>query len=483
MVRGRSQAEENRWCATLVLAGASAVALLSASDYAGGANDGSRLATVECLVDYHTLAIDHSIFVQVPARDEQNPYTPSVCFRAGTPDKVYVRGHYYSDKPAVPALLTACLYQVVQWSSGLTAREQPHQFCYWMTVGSSGMAYVLAVWCVYRLGRPLRLEPARRLALTASFALGTLALSYGRQVNSHIVLLAVAAGVFLAVAWLAENRDGRPSPWRMLALGSLAGLGYAVEVGAGLGLLLGTAALIVYRCRDFRSVGLFALATLPWVGIHHAVNYAIGGTWAPLGTVPEYFQWPGSPFNAQNLTGVGTKHRPADFLVYALELLVGRKRGFLGHNLPLFLALGAAVALLWRRGREWPEVLLAAGWCAGTWLMYAVGSTNYAGRCCSIRWFVPLLAAGYYVLALWLERRPDFLGDFLVLSGWGAVAGCLAWWEGPYLRHEVALFWLLEPLALASWLWYRMAPRRLRRNRMTSPATFQGGLACARPRC
>ena len=46
-----------------------AIALVSARDYAGGWNDGSRLATVESLVDYHTLAIDKSIYVDVPRID------------------------------------------------------------------------------------------------------------------------------------------------------------------------------------------------------------------------------------------------------------------------------------------------------------------------------------------------------------------------------------------------------------------------------
>ena len=44
----------------LVLPG---LALVSARSFAGSSNDGSRLATVESLVDYHTLAIDRSIFV------------------------------------------------------------------------------------------------------------------------------------------------------------------------------------------------------------------------------------------------------------------------------------------------------------------------------------------------------------------------------------------------------------------------------------
>ena len=49
--------------AALVTFGAVLVALVSARPYAGSWNDGSRLATVESLVDYHTLAIDRSIFL------------------------------------------------------------------------------------------------------------------------------------------------------------------------------------------------------------------------------------------------------------------------------------------------------------------------------------------------------------------------------------------------------------------------------------
>src|SRR6185295_8623235 len=43
------------------------IAMISARDYAGGLNDGSRLATVESLVDYQTFRIDRSIFAEVPA--------------------------------------------------------------------------------------------------------------------------------------------------------------------------------------------------------------------------------------------------------------------------------------------------------------------------------------------------------------------------------------------------------------------------------
>ena len=50
----------------LVVALAAFVALVSARTYVAAWNDSSRLATVECLVDHHTLTIDDSVFVKVP---------------------------------------------------------------------------------------------------------------------------------------------------------------------------------------------------------------------------------------------------------------------------------------------------------------------------------------------------------------------------------------------------------------------------------
>ena len=58
--------ESRRW-GWAVLATAVVIALCSAHDYAGGWNDGSRLATAESLVDYHTWSIDDSIFVNPSA--------------------------------------------------------------------------------------------------------------------------------------------------------------------------------------------------------------------------------------------------------------------------------------------------------------------------------------------------------------------------------------------------------------------------------
>jgi hypothetical protein len=498
----------------LVVLVAGVLALAGATDHAGSFNDGSRLATVEALVDYHTFAIDDSIYVNVPLSNNpklltplaaairagllaspagdgplavistriptgQQPYGGILTLAGGTGDKIYVNGHYYSDKPAVPAVYLAWCYLVLQRTTGLVARENTHRFCRGMTLGSSGLAYLAAVWCIYRLGLRLRLSWWLRLALAASFGLCTVAMPYMRNVNSHIWLLAIAAGLMLNLAGLAEELTLGWRPWwRLVVIGLLAGLGYAVEGGAGPLLFACTLTLVAYRCgtgwgtepaqaegvarlvqaaqRGMAPVAVCLLAALPWLVLHHVINYDIAGTWKPAGAVAEYFDYPGSAFNAEDLTGSWHHAGLLDFLYYCGGLLVGDV-GFLQFNLPLFLALPALAVLVVRRGRPAPEVLYAAAWSGGTFLMYAMLSTNYAGWCCSIRWFVPLLAPAYYGLALFLRSQARYRVDFLVLSIWGGVLAAFLWdggaWGGAFnAAVERPYFWPVQAAALLSWM-------------------------------
>jgi hypothetical protein len=456
------------------------LAVVVARPYAGSWNDGSRLATVESLVDRHTWIIDHSIFVQVPARGASAtplPYSPhdGNLLEHGTQDKLFIDGHYYSDKSPVPAVLMAGGYQLWQWTTGMTARSHPDRFCRILTIAFSGMAYVVAVWCMYRLGRRLSLSFSSQLLLAVSFALSTVALPYSRQVNNHILLLAIASGLALGVVGLrAEMWNGRAS-WRYFAaLGFLAGLGYTIDLGTGpvilictVGLVFGDSfsrepqASITVRARlrlAAKRIALFAMAALPWIVLHHALNYAIGGSLKPANANPEYFRWPGSPFAAENLTGSWIHPNIGSFLLYAASMLAG-KRGFLGHNLPLFLTMPALFVLLRRHGEMRREVLWALGCCAGTWLLYASTSNNSSGQCCTIRWFVPLLAPAYFVLALFLRYYPAYRLDLLILSGWGTLLVVLMG-EGPWMGGMVPFFWPIQAAALSSWGLCRYLRRR-----------------------
>jgi hypothetical protein len=455
-----SARQEAVWSTVIVLASA-VVAVVSARPHAGGWNDGSRLATVECLVDYHTLAVDRSIFVQVPENGGPYPAAPAdnaELLQRGTADKLFIDGKFYSDKSPVPALLLAALYQILQWTIGLRARIQPELFCYLMNLLSSGLAYVASVWCVFAIGRPLRLSLGARLLLTASFALATVAVVYVQHVNNHSLLLGVAAALMLALAHAATEANVGQVPWRrMLIIGCLAGLGYAIDLGAGPMLLVCTFVWVAWRCRRLTALATFVAAALPWICLHHVVNFAVGGTFGPANANPEFFRWEGCPFTPEIMTGAWNHPGVGKFVLYAASLLFG-KHGFVGHNLPLFLALAAFVMLC--RRRPTPEVVFAGCWCGATWLIYALTSTNYSGQCCGVRWFVPLLAPAYFALAISLRDRPEFQGDLLVLSAWGGVLMTIASWFGPWIRHLVPGFWAIQGLALVSWVIWRLQRRR-----------------------
>jgi hypothetical protein len=447
----------------LVVLGAFTIAAAGALPYAGSWNDGSRLAAVEAIADHGALAIDDSIFVRIPPDTITRGVPPYPAHERdllahGTRDKLFIRGHFYSDKPYVVSFLMAGLYKVCRVLGLPPAAERPDLFCRVLTILTSGMAYAVAVWCVYLLALRVGLPPPVRLALTASFALSTVALPYTRHVNNHILHLGVTSALLLQLVYLAdEARTGLVAWRRPVLLGTLAGLAYNIDLGAGPVLLACLFPLIVFRCRRATPILLFLAALVPWLLAHHAINYAVGGVLKPMNAVPEYADWPGSPFSKENLTGF-FRHTPLQFVGYSLALLFG-KHGFVTHNLPLFLALPAFVFLLRRRSPARPEVAFGAVWCAGTWLMYAAFSNNYGGACCSVRWFVPFLAPAYYALALHLAQHEQHRLDFYVLSLWGGLLGVAMWWHGPWIQHGIPLLWPLVAAGLLGWLACRHSRR------------------------
>jgi hypothetical protein len=194
------------------------------------------------------------------------------------------------------------------------------------------------------------------------------------------------------------------------------------------------------------------------------VNYSVGGTLGPANRVVAYLAWPGSPFTVETATGFWSHDSVTAFAVYTLELLFGRK-GFLLHNLPLLMAAVAVIPLLRQKPRvaEWPEIMFASTLTGAIWLLYAAASTNSSGVCVSIRWFVPLLAPGFYVLALHLRERPGDWRGFLALSAWGTAMGWSLWSHGPWNGRMAPLFWVWVGGALATWA---VIERHQRRHRL-----------------
>jgi hypothetical protein len=433
----------------LVAALAFAVAILSAKPYAGGWNDGSRLASVESLVDRGTFVIDDSIFVKVSPNS--SPYTPDfeALSRTGTLDRLYINGHYYSDKSPVPALLLAGVYGTVKRLTGLSACESPATYCKLMNLTGAGVPYVAAAVGIFVLSRLLGLSRQGQWLITASMAFTTVAPAYTRTVNNHIMLLGVVTTILTLMVWI-ETKAANWLLW--LALGTATGLGYTIDLGLGPIILASTGGWIAYRAVKIHRVGpvvFFGITAFPWLALHHTVNYLIAGTLGPANARPEYLQWPGSPFDAATMTG-HLHHTVLDFFVYSLDLLWGQK-GIISHNLPLSLAFVAAPVVLRMRGRYQATLLSALLWSGGAFALYAATSNNYSGLCVSVRWFVPMLAPAYLVLALLVRDRPEFELDLILLSAVNAVWALMAWRAGWWSSPPLAWHWIIMSLGLCVW--------------------------------
>lgn len=416
------------------------VTVLGTLPYAGGWNDGSRLAAVESLAERGTLRIDESAFVVVPApAPVYDPDEPGLAL-FGTRDKLYIDGHYYSDKSPVPTVLLAGVYKLWLTCGGPTISENPGTVIAFLTMISAGLPFLFAAWCLSRLGRRFRLPPATRLLLLGCFLSATVALPYTRHINNGIMLLGVAMPLCVLLADLGTHPLGPWDRWgRPALIGLLAGLGYAIDLGVGPPLLVAVLGYAAYQTRSIPRMAVLGLGTLPFLGLHHVLNYAVGGTILPANAVLDYLQFPGSPFTERIATG-GLKHDPLGLVIYGLDLLVGKK-GFLTHNWPLFLATLGALRVGW----NYPQYRAALGFCltwAGlTWMAYAATSTNLSGQCCSVRWFVPLIAPGFWALAIVLKEYPRFRPDLIWLTAVGTGMTALMWQGGPWMPKLVWGWW------------------------------------------
>jgi len=212
---------------------------------------------------------------------------------------------------------------------------------------------------------------------------------------------------------------------------------------------------LIYVCikwRNLTSPALCALGMLPLVALHHWLNYRIAGTFGPANANPQFFDYPGSAFSAENMTGHWAHDSIGSLIGYAAGLLVG-PHGFLLYNLPLLViplgALGAWRAFPDRR----PELVFAALLGVGSWMLYAFGSNNYSGLALSVRWFVPLLVPAYFVLMLAIAARPSLVDQLKILTQFGVVLTAVLFWIGPWRNPNQLVPWTIAGISLAAFVW------------------------------
>lgn len=389
-------------------------------------SDASRMATIQSLVDFHTLSIDQSVFHR-------------------TGDKVFVDGHFYSDKLAVPSLLGAIIYLPLS-ALGFKLGYGWNLAYYVITLLTVKAFWLAGLVAFYRTLAITPLTDRKRIWLTLALGVGSLYFTWSATFNNHSL---AASWVAIGFYFLMRARQGIRTGRSVFA----AGLFFALAGGSDVPILavFGGFLLYVLTDRRLRPHAALYLLPLPLTALPALwVNYRISGSLVPVQLVTAYFQYPGTPWKPSALTGAGM-NRGAFLAEYAFHCLVG-KRGFLLYNPLLFLA----VPLLLRSSRssrfvrESRVVCLVTVPIVGYYLLF---SNNYGGWSYSIRWFVPLLPLLFFFL------HPILAGPSRTLK--------ILFFTAFAAGTAIAVIGLVNP-----WSWLNLSPYPLIANLRTIPDLF-----------
>ncbi|MBV8749517.1 MAG: hypothetical protein JO103_07365 [Candidatus Eremiobacteraeota bacterium] len=305
-------------------------------------NDGSRIATVDALTANHSFRIDGS------------PYA------VGLGDEIRFRGHLYSDKPPLLAVLGAGVASVAA-PFGITLRATPGTAIYLVTLLTVGVFFALGCTYAYAFQRRLGYSPRLAAAVAASTGVGTLALPYAAVFTNHVPCGASAlAGLYHIV----RARDANGGRWYDTPLaGMFFALAYAFDAA---GIVLALAGAIVLWGVPLRRWLIAIAAGVPVIALQVAYNVAISGSALPTVFNSGVWNDPSLPLHTWS-SEMYTVYSPLAYLGFAVNLLVGA-RGLFSFT-PLALVAAYGLVVMRRAGGLQPRLALAI---AATFAVYFV---------------------------------------------------------------------------------------------------------------
>jgi hypothetical protein len=387
-------------------------------------NELSRLATVQALVEYKTLAINNTGFFEdlrslqrdVDQREATAARRVPIRVEESTPRGAIRVGHrpvlYYSDKPPVMAFLLSWAYEPM-YRLGWTFEQRPAVVAYVLTLLGVTLPVAGAAGLIYRMSRLFELRRPWRAGLALAVVLGSGLISYSVVLNSHAP---AAALVLAACACLLHVHNSktptRSGAWLMLC-GLCAATAAVIDLSAAV--FLASLGLVILACRwswGMRIGGLllFLVGATPPIALHAVLTVPVTGDVRPgflhaeLATArPKAVAAADDPDAARPPAWMRTTLRAVR---RSWGALVGSK-GVLSHY-PVVVVGLLGLALVLRR--HWPAStkMLAGATLAGAVAIvavYVLARADWTQSMFGPRWFVVFLPLVMFWAGAWL-RRP-----------------------------------------------------------------------------
>jgi hypothetical protein len=378
-------------------------------------DEGVRLATIQSLLDHHTLRLDPAVIGDLVA-------SRSV---------IQINDHYFANQPPTMAVLLTGPAWLIR-RAGWDLHSDPEAVSYALTLLAVTLPVAGAAGLIYRMARLFELRRPWRLLVAITCVVGSGLLSYATVLNAQ----APAGCLLVAAAACLIQVQGSPKPrhtagWILLA-GFCAALACALDPVAVLVAVPMLLAILATRFSwRFRIGGalLLLIGAIPPLAVHAASNLKVTGDLIPLPLHTAYGRSalphtivPLPEEDADDVIRSGAWNSIIETCDWLTTALVG-SHGLLSHFPIVLLGVGGVGAIM---HRHWPTpvkilagssliaaVIATAGFC---WIRRDWDDADFA-----IRWLVPLLPLLMFWTGTW-ARRPH--------TQWGwIVTGVLLCWS------------------------------------------------------
>ncbi|MEP7200803.1 MAG: hypothetical protein ABI874_13355 [Chloroflexota bacterium] len=344
-------------------------------------NDLSRMAAIQSLVERNDWRIAPSDFAPL------------------TFDKVFIKGHFYSDKTPTLSWIGAGVYATLRNAFGVQlapcAENSTPLGYYGLTVLLVGSSAALLLVLFMGFMRQIQLGVVAAFGLTSLMGFATEIFPYSLVFNHHVPSATAIFASFVAL-YHARQTDLARRRFLLLAAGFLAGLAATFDLLAGI-FAVGLFVLALARFR--RQTVIFVLGAVAPIALMIALDYQmIESPWPPYMATNGY-KFPGSRFPDT----VAGNRPPRDSFGYMFAMLVGN-HGWLAYCPLLFFALLGLLNVVRHRKHElWLDGIVVLA-CSVALLAYLGTSTsNFGGTAYGMRWLVVVLPLWFVFV---INARP-----------------------------------------------------------------------------
>ena len=342
--------------------------------------DMARLASCESLVERGTFVIDDAVGIS-------------------TVDKVIIGGHFYGcQTPFMPLMLALVYYPLHLIGFNFSSH---YRFIEWfLTLVFSGGAAAGVSVILGKITLLVSNNYRRSLQTSFIFFFASLYLTYSLTMNNHVF-----GGFLLTLAFYLTVYQARSKITMFIAGFALAAT-VVTDPPAGLAMGLAMFVYLIHTKAPASQIVFFILGgIIP--GITHSIaNIAISGSVFPVNVKPEYFDYPGSVFNADNLSGVVANTTFAELTSYSFNALFGHRGLFIYTPVLIFAVWGLIRGL--KNSGDRSKILTALLPTILVMAFYLWRTKNLGGSSYGMRFFIsitPLIFLGFAYLPLRFKKK------------------------------------------------------------------------------